>query len=176
MAMDSFFFFFFSFKCVQKFKDPARMVPSDIKQESWDTVKVGAAIFFKDISEVIETWQQYVQNRTERKRNSLSMVWKVSAELSVTRLPGYQVGCVRWCKEAFSYYLINIFGEVVENTYKAKRLCISLLKYLWGFWDWPVQKPWTVITVYWTGKGKYMDNEYFISELENFGNDIYYQK
>lgn len=66
MAMD----FFFFLKCIQKFKQPQKeergLVPPIIKQESWDTVRVCVSILFEDISEVTETWEQYVQNRTER--------------------------------------------------------------------------------------------------------------
>lgn len=79
--------------------------------------------------------------RKEKERNSLSMVWMVSVQLFVTRLPGCQVDSARWWKKAFSYYSIKIFGEVVENTYRDKRLCTCLLKYLWTFWYWSVQSP-----------------------------------
>lgn len=75
---------------------------------------------------------------------------------------------VRWCKVALSCYSMQTFGEVAENTCRDERLSTCLHKCLLGSWDCPVHKPWTMSGVYWFGKEKDKDNEYFTSECRKF--------
>lgn len=152
MAMD----FFFFFKCIQKFKQPQKeergLVPPIIKQESWDTVRVCVSILFEDIFEVTETWEQYVRNRTERETIHLLAGVNGFCVAVSHKTAWISRGFCRVMKRSFFMLFNKDFWWSCREHFWGHETVYSL-KHLWGFWDCPVHKPCTVITLYWSANG-----------------------
>lgn len=128
-------FFFFLNRCIQKFKQPQKeersVVPCVSKQRK---AAIPWKLVYSFFSKTFLKSLKHENNvcRIQLKEKGRTPSWWCGRFLHV----GQSLDCLaigwlchaRWCKEAFTYYPIKIFGEAVENTYREKRLCTCLLK------------------------------------------------